>query len=47
MQKGVQSKIRNRMANSVDPDKKAHNEPSIWIYTVWKGTDVGLLDETG
>ena len=28
MQIGVQSKIKNKMANSADPDETAHYEPS-------------------
>ena len=39
---GFQSKIKNRTANSVDPDEMAHMSHLIWIYTVSKGISVGL-----
>ena len=41
MQVGVLSKIKNRMANSVDPDETAHYKPSHLIRIVC--TVVGFL----
>ena len=45
---GFQSKIKNRMANSEDPDEMAHNEPShqdlhcLQRYLIWSVMLKGL-----
>ena len=40
MQIGVQFKIKNRMANCVDPDETAHYKSLIWICSFCTG--IGL-----
>ena len=40
--KEISIKIKNRIANSVDPDEMAHYEPLIWIYTVCISICFGL-----
>ena len=42
-----QSKTKNSMANSVDPDEMAHMSPLICIYTICVSICLGLITKTG